>query len=157
MWNELPVQVECMRQGAWGWCTGMTQRDGMGREVGGGFRMYMCTPVVDSCWCIAKPIQYCKVKIIIKFKKKSLTLCLYKYKLVSLHMYSWHHFFLTFLIFLSSMVHLRVFQIAINLQKFFQHIYWKKSTCKWTLAVQTCIVQGSTILETFTDSLPYNF
>ena len=21
---------------AWGWCTGMTQRDGMGREVGGG-------------------------------------------------------------------------------------------------------------------------
>ena len=25
-----------MRQGAWGWCTGMTLRDGMGREVGGG-------------------------------------------------------------------------------------------------------------------------
>ena len=24
---------------AQGWCTGMTQRDGMGREVGGGFRM----------------------------------------------------------------------------------------------------------------------
>ena len=24
-----------MRQGAQGWCTGMTQRDGMGREVGG--------------------------------------------------------------------------------------------------------------------------
>ena len=23
-------------QDAWGWCTGMTQRDGMGREVGGG-------------------------------------------------------------------------------------------------------------------------
>ena len=22
----------------WGWCTGMTQRDGTGREVGGGFR-----------------------------------------------------------------------------------------------------------------------
>ena len=22
---------------AWGWCTGMTQRDGMEREVGGGF------------------------------------------------------------------------------------------------------------------------
>ena len=20
-----------------------------------------CTPVVDSCWCMAKPIQYCKV------------------------------------------------------------------------------------------------
>ena len=29
------VQVQCMRQGARGWCTGMTQRDGMGREVGG--------------------------------------------------------------------------------------------------------------------------
>ena len=22
----------------------------------------LCTPVVDSCWCMAKPIQYCKVK-----------------------------------------------------------------------------------------------
>ena len=41
----------------------MTQRDGMGREVGGGFRMgNTCTPVVDSCWYMAKPIQYCKVK-----------------------------------------------------------------------------------------------
>ena len=28
-----------MRQGAQGWSTGMTLRDGMGREVGGGFRM----------------------------------------------------------------------------------------------------------------------
>ena len=37
--NELPDQVWCMRQGAQGWCTGMTQRDGMGREVGGGLRM----------------------------------------------------------------------------------------------------------------------
>ena len=26
-------------QDPWGWCTGMTQRDGTGREVGGGFRM----------------------------------------------------------------------------------------------------------------------
>ena len=25
-----------MRQGAQGWCTGMTLRDGIGREVGGG-------------------------------------------------------------------------------------------------------------------------
>ena len=24
---------------AWDWCTGTTQRDGMGREEGGGFRM----------------------------------------------------------------------------------------------------------------------
>ena len=44
------VQVQSMIQGAWGWCTGMTQRDGTGREVGGGFRMgNTCTPVVDSC------------------------------------------------------------------------------------------------------------
>ena len=39
-----------MIQDAWGWCTGMTLRDGMGREVGGGFRMgNTCTPVEDSC------------------------------------------------------------------------------------------------------------
>ena len=32
------------------WCTGMTQRDGMGREEGGGFRMgNMCIPVADAC------------------------------------------------------------------------------------------------------------
>ena len=48
---------------AWGWCTGMNQRDGMGREVGGGFRIgNSCTPVAGSCWCMAKPIQYCKIK-----------------------------------------------------------------------------------------------
>ena len=22
----------------------------------------MCTPVADACWCMGKPIQYCKVK-----------------------------------------------------------------------------------------------
>ena len=38
--------------------------------VGGGFRVgNSCTPVVDSCQCMAKPIQYCKVKKI-KFKLK---------------------------------------------------------------------------------------
>ena len=37
-------------------------RDGTGREAGGGFRMgNTCIPVADSCWCMAKPIQYCKV------------------------------------------------------------------------------------------------
>ena len=35
---------------AWGWCTEMTQRDGMEREEGRGFRMgNTCIPVVDSC------------------------------------------------------------------------------------------------------------
>ena len=80
MWNESPVQVRCMIQDARGWCTGitgMTQRDDMGREVGGGFRMgNTCTPVADSCQCMAKPIQYCAVislqlnKFIFKKKKK---------------------------------------------------------------------------------------
>ena len=33
----------------------MTLRDGMGREVGGGFRMgNTCTPVAGSCQCMAK-------------------------------------------------------------------------------------------------------
>ena len=33
---------------AWGWCTGTTQRDGTGREEGGGFRMgNTCIPVAD--------------------------------------------------------------------------------------------------------------
>ena len=49
--------------GAWGWCTGMTQRGGMGMEVGGRLRMgNTCTPMADSSQCIAKPIQWCKVK-----------------------------------------------------------------------------------------------
>ena len=38
-----------MRQGAQGQCTRTTLRDGMGREVGGGFRMGdTCTPMADS-------------------------------------------------------------------------------------------------------------
>ena len=33
----------------------MTLRDEMGREVGAGFRMgNTCTPVADSCECMAK-------------------------------------------------------------------------------------------------------
>ena len=49
--------------GSLGLVHGMTQRDGMGREVRGGFRIgNKCTPVADSCWCMAKTIQYCKVK-----------------------------------------------------------------------------------------------
>ena len=42
---------------------GMIQRDDMGWEVGGEFRIgNSCTPVADSCQCMAKPIQYCKAK-----------------------------------------------------------------------------------------------
>ena len=44
-----------MRPGAQSWCTGMTLRDEMGREVGGGFRIgNTCTPMADSCECMAK-------------------------------------------------------------------------------------------------------
>ena len=44
-----------MRQGAQGWCTGMTLRDGMGREVGGRVRIgNTCIPMADSCECMAK-------------------------------------------------------------------------------------------------------
>ena len=39
MWNRLPVQVCCVRQDTQGLCTGITLRDGMGREVGGWCRM----------------------------------------------------------------------------------------------------------------------
>ena len=57
MWNKSPAQVQCRIQDARGWCTGMTQRDGMGKEVGVGFRMgNTCTPMADSCQCMAKPI-----------------------------------------------------------------------------------------------------
>ena len=46
----MKVKEESEKVGFWGWCTGMTQRDGMGREVGGRFRMgNTCTPMVDAC------------------------------------------------------------------------------------------------------------
>ena len=37
-----------------GWCTGMTQRDGMVREVEGVFRLgNTCKSMADSCQCMA--------------------------------------------------------------------------------------------------------
>ena len=40
-----------MIQDAQGWCTGTTQRDGMGREVGGGFRMgNTCIHAPAACY-----------------------------------------------------------------------------------------------------------
>ena len=48
--------------GCLGLGTGMTQRDGMGREVGVGFRMgNTCTPMETSSQRMAKPIQYYKI------------------------------------------------------------------------------------------------
>ena len=47
---------------AQGWCTGKTQRDGVEREAGGGIGMgNTCKSVADSCQCVTKPLQYCKV------------------------------------------------------------------------------------------------
>ena len=63
LWNESPVAVRCTILDPWGRCTGTTQRDGTRREEGGGFRMgNTCITVADTCWYMAKPIQYCKVK-----------------------------------------------------------------------------------------------
>jgi len=46
-----------MKQGTQSWCTGTTQRDGVGRKVGGGCRIGdMCIPMADSCQSIAKTI-----------------------------------------------------------------------------------------------------
>ena len=54
MWNRSPVHVRCMRQCAQGQCTGMTLRDEIGRKVGGRVRMgNACTPMADSCQCMA--------------------------------------------------------------------------------------------------------
>ena len=48
--------------GAQGWCAWMTQRDGMGREVGGGFRMGThLDPWLIHVNVWQKPLQYCKV------------------------------------------------------------------------------------------------
>ena len=45
--------------GCWGWCTGMTQRDGMRREVGGGRTHVRPWLIHYNVW--QKPLQYCKV------------------------------------------------------------------------------------------------
>ena len=46
-------------------CLGLVHWDdpeGWDGEVGGGFMFEnACTSVVDSCQCMAKPIQYCKI------------------------------------------------------------------------------------------------
>ena len=67
----MPVQVQCTMLDAWGWCTGMTQRDGMGREEGGGFRMR------NTCFKIIKfknkkkrkekKIRYCDLKALFTY------------------------------------------------------------------------------------------
>ena len=47
---------------AQGWYTGKSQRDQIGREAGAGSGMgNTCKSMVDSCQCMAKPLQYCEV------------------------------------------------------------------------------------------------
>ena len=43
--NESPVQVQCTILDAWGWFTGMTQRDGTGREEREGY-LILCHPLL---------------------------------------------------------------------------------------------------------------
>ena len=53
--NQIASPGSMHGTGAQGWCTGMTLRDGMGKDVGGGIRMgNTCIPMADSCQCMAK-------------------------------------------------------------------------------------------------------
>ena len=62
MWNRSPVQVQCMRQDAQGWCTGMTLglrwRGRWEQSSGWGTCVYPWLIHVNV-W--QKPPQYCKV------------------------------------------------------------------------------------------------
>ena len=62
MWNRWPVQVRCMKLGTQSWCTGTAQRDGMGREVGGGSGWgTQVHPWLIHVNVWQNPLQYCKV------------------------------------------------------------------------------------------------
>ena len=50
----------------------------------------LCIPVVDSCWCMAKPIQYCKVKKKKKKKKKLLSITPSQWRLWNRHTFPTH-------------------------------------------------------------------
>ena len=63
IWNESPVQVWCTILDAWGWCTGTTQRDGMGREEGSGWGTHV------YLWWIHFDIWQNQYNIV-KFKNK---------------------------------------------------------------------------------------
>ena len=39
--KRVASQVRCTILDAWGWCTGTTQRDGMGREEGSGWGIHV--------------------------------------------------------------------------------------------------------------------
>ena len=57
------IDRQSMRLGTQDPCTGMTLRDGLGREVGAGFRMGDAgTPMAEACQCMAKKKHYNIVK-----------------------------------------------------------------------------------------------
>ena len=62
--GKKPITSLCLMQDTG--CLGLVHGDDPERcygEVGGGFMFgNASTPMVDSCQCMAKPIQYCKVK-----------------------------------------------------------------------------------------------
>ena len=59
--KQIPSPGRCMRQGAWGLCSGMTQRDGMERwKRGSGWGTHVHPWLIHvNVW--QKPLQYCKV------------------------------------------------------------------------------------------------
>ena len=62
-------------------CSGLVHLDdpeGWDGE-GGGFRMgNTCKPMADSCQCMAKPLQYCKV-ISLQLKERKKETCILSY------------------------------------------------------------------------------
>ena len=60
--NKYTIKGETITSPGWmhetsaqGWCTGKTQRDGMGREAGAGIGMgNTCKSMADACQCMAK-------------------------------------------------------------------------------------------------------
>ena len=81
MWNRWPGQVGCMKQGTQSWCSGTTQRDGLGKEVGEGFRMggRMCTHGWFMLMCgknhhsIVKYLASSQNKLVNLFKRRKLS------------------------------------------------------------------------------------
>ena len=70
------VQVRRMKLGTHSWCSETTQRDGVGKKVGKGFRMggHM-HPWLIHVNVLEKPSQYCKVITLQLFSHSCIQLC----------------------------------------------------------------------------------
>ena len=62
---------------SWGWCTGTTQREGIGREEGSGWgtHVYMWQIHFDTWQNQYNIVKLNKIKFFKKIKKKERTLC----------------------------------------------------------------------------------